>query len=852
MRMAAVCALLVCVSAIVLAQEKELIENGGLEGLFSNGMPKGWQKNCYGINETVFSEETGNVHGGKSALKVQCTSFDGGAVQFLSPLSVRKGRFYRCSFWLRAEGGVERVAALLRRGPPPYTRLVGREFTPSAEWQRFTFEGISLSDEDRAGFFVHFQPAGGGTIWLDDVSVIETDPAEVIESGTPPTHNVIPNSSFEICPWRDWRVVNGEGVLDDDAAVGSKSLRVKWSGAGCQIRSRLMKFATGGREFTLSASIKGRGLSGDVQIALMPGVVITGQRPQIPLTAAPAPEWKRHSVAEKILPSLNGYFYLRIILPPAEDGVLWLDGLCLRAGGAVQPYSAAAPIEYTLSAEKTANIFRQGEPVKITLDAHNDSDAPANHDMVCRVMNFWNEEVAQAPIVISVQEKATLTTAVTLSGDKMGVYRAELTRRGEQEALAALCFSVLPPVNPTPAIESNVGGHFRLDEFHMQVANRTGIKWTRIHDASTVTHWQTAEPEKGTFRWFDEEVDLVKKHGVEILGEFLRVPEWASSAPQETPGHEKRLFPPRNMDEYRNYVKTVVSHYKDRIHHWEIWNEPYGSGFFRGTPEQYAQLAQATVKAVKETDPNCTLLGPCTCGHVPEWTKKVIAAGGLNGVDIFSYHGYGMVGFPAYGRITEFAGQSRRPPLPIWNTETGDTSESFYTNMDDEYLDSYVRWLSANPWDQVAALTVRYYVLALAGGAEKYFQYWSVYEEGLLPRLPAMSIFEYDGSLRPFGVAYVVAVSLLDGSKFHKRVEASKQVEAYVFAAHDGKAIAVLFANNVPMGKTVPVSIAVEKARVRDIMGNEQPVENGATALGRMPVYVIAECAPDDLAGALR
>ncbi|NOZ22466.1 MAG: hypothetical protein GXP25_15400, partial [Planctomycetes bacterium] len=760
MRTAIACMLICCVSCFALAEEKELIQNGGMEGPYANGMPKGWQKNCYGINQTTFSEETGNVHGGRSALKVQCVSFDGGAVQFLSPLTVKGGKHYRCSFWLRAEGGVQMVYALLRQRPAPYSKLVGRRFAPTTEWQRFTFEGICLGDEDQAGFFLMFQPAGGGTIWLDDVSVTETDPAEIVESGTPPTRNVIPNGSFEICPWRDWRVVHGESKLVGDAAVGEKSLRITWSGAGPQVRSRLIKFATGRKTFTLSAHAKGQGTTGNVQIALMPGVVMRGQRPQLQLSIAPTDQWKQYSVTRKLDPSLNGRYYIQVLLPQAEQGTLWLDGLRLQIGDSPQPWSAAAPVEYALSTDKTASIFRQGKPVTITFEAHNDSGTPANQDMLCRVIDFWGREVTRMPFPISVLEKRTLSAPLTLSIKKTGVYRAELMRRDEDGILAALCFSVLPPVNPTPAAQSNVGGHFRLDEFHMKVANLAGIKWTRIHDASSITHWKTAEPEKGTFQWFDGEVGLVKKHGVEILGEFLRTPEWASSAPADKPDHEKRRYPPRDMGEYMNYVKKVVGHYKDRIHYWEIWNEPYGSGFFTGTPEQYAQLAQATTQAAKEADPTCTLLAPCTCGHVPEWTKKVITAGGLTGVDIFSYHGYGMTNFPAYGHIAGFAAEARKPPLPIWNTETGATSESFYTNLDDEFVNAYVRWLTPMPYDQVAALTVRYYVLALAGGAEKYFQYWSVYEESLLPRLPAMSLFEYDGSLRPFGVAYAVAASL--------------------------------------------------------------------------------------------
>ena len=53
-------------------------------------------------------------------------------------------------------------------------------------------------------------------------------------------------------------------------------------------------------------------------------------------------------------------------------------------------------------------------------------------------------------------------------------------------------------------------------------------------------------------------------------------------------------------------------------------------------------------------------------------------------------------------------------------------------------------------------------MLALAAGAEKYFDYWTNVEQGMAPRMNAMSIYEYDRSLRPHGVVYAMAAWLLD------------------------------------------------------------------------------------------
>jgi hypothetical protein len=131
--------------------------------------------------------------------------------------------------------------------------------------------------------------------------------------------------------------------------------------------------------------------------------------------------------------------------------------------------------------------------------------------------------------------------------------------------------SVLPPVSPVPPEASAVGGHFRLDEFHLSVAAAMGVKWTRIHDCEDFTHWNTAEPEKGRFVWFDDKVRLARQHRVKLLGEFLRVPRWASSAGQDVTGDSVHRKPPRDLNEFAAYVRAVVEHYKDD--YWCVWED---------------------------------------------------------------------------------------------------------------------------------------------------------------------------------------------------------------------------------------------------------------------------------------
>ena len=83
-----------------------------------------------------------------------------------------------------------------------------------------------------------------------------------------------------------------------------------------------------------------------------------------------------------------------------------------------------------------------------------------------------------------------------------------------------------------------------------------------------------------------------------------------------------------------------MEHYRERIQNWEVWNEPYWTGFFTGTPEEYAELLQVACRAIKRADPHAVVVGGCFTPADEAWTRRVLAAGGLEFMDVLSYHVY--------------------------------------------------------------------------------------------------------------------------------------------------------------------------------------------------------------------
>jgi hypothetical protein len=822
-----------------MLQAGELLENGRFEGE-SAGLAKGWVNNCWGKNTVVFSP--GEPHDGKTSQKVVCQEYQTGAVQFFAPLKLTAGKHYRVSVWMRAEGGVSNVGVGLRHGPEPYTMHLSRHFELSDQWEQYSFSGVVSASDNRVGLFLWFVPDGSGTLWVDEASVIEEDPPVVHQPV--PTGNVVPNGSFELELARDWRAREANPVLDADRPLhGSRSLRWDLDGKPQQLVSRMIQFGTDGREFTLALGARA---NGDVRLVaeVWPGMAVGAVQPVLRVECRPKASWGEYRVSGLLPANSSGGYYLSLRLAASSKASVWLDAVRLEPAPASAPFRCARPIEASLASSAVAHIVREGNPVELTLRAFNDTDQPQARTLRCRATDYWRKPAGEASVDVDLKPHAVTERLVRIPIAKTGVFLVELV--DGDEPLSEISLSVLPKLSPIPAEQSAIGAHFRLDEFHMAVANQMGIKWTRIHDCETITHWATVEPEKGTLVWNDEKVRVAHAHGVQILGEFLRVPEWASSAAGKVTGFDLHQHPPRDLQEFGAYVRAVVNHYKNDIRHWEIWNEPYHTGFWRGTPEEYAAMAQVASREARAADPQAVILAPSAYPGAGEWVERVQAAGGLRATDVFSYHGYDTFAPKGYQRVRDWAALQRKPPLPIWNTETGVSSKTFYRRPPDTLVDNYTHWLRAEPYDRAAEQSTQLAVLALAGGAKRYFQYWSVYEDTLLPRLSAMSIFEYDGSLRPMAVAYAVAASLLDGTSGQGWIELSGRGLANILA-DDQRTIAVLWRVAGRRSQKLILPLDAASLEIRDLMGNRlAPQLHGSgieLSLTAEPVYLIVPAA---------
>ena len=89
------------------------------------------------------------------------------------------------------------------------------------------------------------------------------------------------------------------------------------------------------------------------------------------------------------------------------------------------------------------------------------------------------------------------------------------------------------------------------------------------------------------FTWnrADVAVDQARSHGINVLATLDYTPAWART--NQTSDH----YPPDDPDTYATFAKTTVQRYHDRVHDWEIWNEPNYWRFWLPKPDVAAHDA---------------------------------------------------------------------------------------------------------------------------------------------------------------------------------------------------------------------------------------------------------------------
>ncbi|WP_165372557.1 GH39 family glycosyl hydrolase [Nocardioides iriomotensis] len=221
-----------------------------------------------------------------------------------------------------------------------------------------------------------------------------------------------------------------------------------------------------------------------------------------------------------------------------------------------------------------------------------------------------------------------------------------------------------------------------------------GVERVRAHgtlgdDLGVVTTGVDGAP-LHDFSRLDAVLDTALGTGVRPVLELGWTPR--ALAPDE-PWHEITpaglADPPRDLSAWADLVEAFVRHLRERYgddelaRGWalEVWNEPNLGCFWTGDQQDYLDLYDASVAAIRRAHPTLPVAGPATAavGWLDAFLKH---AGGL---DILTPHAYGIPPLD----LRPVLARHGREDVAVWWTEWGPTPTHFHPVNDHPWVASF-------------------------------------------------------------------------------------------------------------------------------------------------------------------
>lgn len=864
-------------AAPALAQaDGNLVANGGFEAdADGDGLADGWTAPHDEGVEVTTSLDAGAT--GEHSQKLACTRFERTSpashamLAQVGYIAVAEGQWYRLRFRARQQGIPGGAIDVALRDTADWTDLgLTRSVRVKRTWTDcdFVFRASHTAAETTR-LQVWFMTTG--TLWLDDVSMAPTTGPgrrchfEIPEAAT---KNLVPNSSFECgsAGWGSISDVPGWGgnlnrllgeVVSVPCPAGSHALQmaldrettpVCWFDYFALTRIPTLSVRAAnrgwipvepGQPYTLSAYVRSE--PAGIPVVLTEFIAFGGDE-RHRVTAAG--EWAR--VEWTFRPSTSQVFVgvgPDLNAGQLDRGTLWIDAVQLERGESATAYEPRAPAEIGIECEALGHLFEPGERPEVRLTLA--SPTPANARVVLRVTDYHDTACGEVTQELESTGAEPVGRVVRLPVDQRGFYRVRASCEGAEVVPGEpLRLGIVEPYGAPD-------GPFAMNHAYpwgelLDLSGRIGIRWFRDWSLK----WQDIEPEKGrfTFAEADAQIDRVLEHGLNVLP-LIPFPSsnWASSGeprPEDAKGYPgvRRLMAlmPRDLKDAEEFIETTVTHYRDRLHAWEILNEPIYTDYSLPKSEgytvsDYTRYLRAASEAVKRADPNALVIGGIA-GPPDLMTAEFIAEGGLEHIDALCLHAYpGLTPPETFDEPLsqlvermEAAGHRR----PIWFTEG-----AYYAD-DDPAETPWESWLSLVDDEALCgAWMTKLSAMLLAYGTERIV--WHSGTPGALNRdEPAGIFFEWEGAPRKMLVSQAAMSEIVGPGPLHGRGRLASPESLYAYAFDSGERTIVVAWLNEDMTET-PVRLALQGARAFDLVGNR--LYGDAVTVGFEPVYVVFE-----------
>ncbi len=227
------------------------------------------------------------------------------------------------------------------------------------------------------------------------------------------------------------------------------------------------------------------------------------------------------------------------------------------------------------------------------------------------------------------------------------------------------------------------------------MAAKAGVKWSREEFS-----WGRIETAPGVynFDFYDSVVDTAMQQGISVYG---LLSYW---------GRFTKPYTQEGIDDFCTWTRAVVRHFKGRVKHWEVYNEP-NIFFWQGPKDLYPVLLKQCYAAIKEEDPEAVVLGISTAGIDTDFIQLCLDAEAP--LDILTVHPYrGYFSEKMFMReLRDVAAMVN--DKPVWITEMGWSTQ-----------------VGASHERRQAQLLARCYLSAVASGACQNISWYDFRNDG--------------------------------------------------------------------------------------------------------------------------
>jgi len=532
-------------------------------------------------------------------------------------------------------------------------------------------------------------------------------------------------------------------------------------------------------------------------------------------------------------------------------GTLNIDSLMAYAGSDPKPYSSAGLCEIALAPADSdlagSRIQFSDEPASVKYSA---SGTCSGATLKGKVTNVYGVERPLKDVTLEGRTLGTLDLGVFPEAP-LGAFRLEVWGERDGKPISPINELVITRIEKPlywgkDAPNSPFGGHFLSNARTVKAMKAAGVNWVRLLDTGMeCTGWAWLEKKKGNWTFQDDKINNYRAAKIKVLGFLGSTPDWASCSTglASSQAYLDKMYEPKDLVAFSNYVKVVVTHFKGSIDAYNIWNEPWLEGFWHksydpvsrkfdnGTPEEYAALSRAAAASAKACDPSVKLIGinSAPYGSYRMWGQQVFDADGYNCCDEVDYHFYSptLCGYPddpaakAYQHSLEYMKKAPPPFKPVvmseGNPTRGGNVPPNWIGKDD-YTGLYkntITWESKDDMFDLVDTTCRYVVSHLALNVKRVFLYSDHTYNNLLSAPTFPVLLGGDGYPHPALAAFSHMALLLEDRPFVKVVPLGKDVSAFLFEGRSGS-VAVISGRKSGSCALKPVSGVV----FTDLFGN--------------------------------